>query len=232
MSSKSNALETGWLNLLFNNSVAASSILDDVSDGIDASPTAGNLFVSLHTDDPGEAGDQTTSEATFTNYARVSVARTSGGWTVSGNNVSNTATVAFPQAGAGSPEDVKFFGVGTDTSGAGNLLYSGHLGETALAFVAEADNETLTVKNHSFVDNDEVFVYEIPGVALPTGLSRGLYFVITPSGDDLTLESTLGGGAVNITADGAGNIAKVVKKTVDPNDTVSFAAGDLDIFED
>lgn len=42
-------------------------------------------YVSLHTGDPGEAGDQTTNEATYAGYARVAVARDSGGWTVTGS---------------------------------------------------------------------------------------------------------------------------------------------------
>jgi hypothetical protein len=42
----------------------------------------GLVCISLHTADPGEAGDQTTSEATYKSYARVSVARTTAGWTV------------------------------------------------------------------------------------------------------------------------------------------------------
>ena len=41
-----------------------------------------NFYLSLHTGDPGEAGDQTTSEATYTSYARVAVLRTSAGWNI------------------------------------------------------------------------------------------------------------------------------------------------------
>ncbi len=106
------------------------------------------------------------------------------------------------------------------------------LGEDVLAFTCEATGNLLTAKNHSYVDDDEVFIFEIPGETLPTGLARGLYFVITPSGDDFTVESTLGGGAVSISADGAGYIAKVVKKTLDEGDAFTFEIGDLDIYED
>lgn len=229
--SKSDTLEAGWLDLLFLN-----TDFTGVGDagGLRGSVTAGSLFVSMHTDDPGEAGTQLTNEAAYTNYARVAVARTAGGWTRSTNNVSNTATVTFPQAGAGSPEDERFFGIGTASTGAGKLLFSGPLtgGATPLAFTAESSTDVLTVKNHSFVDDDEVFVFEVPGETLPTGLGRGRYFVITPTGDDFQVEATLGGGAVNFTTDGAGYIVKVVKKTIDPNDTPSFAAGELDVFED
>ena len=85
-----------------------------------------NLFVSLHTADPGEAGTQTTSEATYTSYARVTVARTAGGFTVTGNSVANTALVQFPQC-TGGTNTVTHFAVGTVTSGVGQILYKGAL---------------------------------------------------------------------------------------------------------
>lgn len=82
------------------------------------------LYVSLHTADPGEGGNQTTSEATYTGYARVAVIRTSAGWTVSGNQASNTNLVTFGQATAGS-NNITHVGIGTLASGTGQLLYSG-----------------------------------------------------------------------------------------------------------
>lgn len=85
-----------------------------------------NLYVALHTADPGEAGTQTTSEATYTSYARVTVARTSGGFTVSGNQASNTALIQFPQC-TGGTNTITHVSVGTATSGAGQILYSGAL---------------------------------------------------------------------------------------------------------
>lgn len=83
-----------------------------------------NLYVSLHTADPGEAGDQTTSEATYTSYARVAVARTSGDFTVTGNSVSPAADIVFPAA-TGGANTITHFAIGTASSGAGKLLYSG-----------------------------------------------------------------------------------------------------------
>lgn len=231
MSSKNNAFENSLLLLVFNNTNIA-----DVGDatGLRGSTTAGSLYVSLHTADPGEGGTQSTSESALGNYARQAVARSGSGWTVSSNNVSNAAQVRFPSSGTftGGPEDIKFFQIGKASSGTGGVIYSGHLGDAPLAFVVESSNDTLTVKGHTFVDNDEVFIFEAPGTSLPAGLTRGLYFVITPSGDDLTVESTLGGGAVNITADGAGYIAKVVKRTLGAGDALTFEIGDLDVFED
>lgn len=121
--SKSNSFETALLGLLFNNTDIAG--IGDAG-GVQNSATAGSLYVSLHTADPGEAGSQTTSEATYTNYARVAVARSGAGWTVSGNSATNAAQITFPQCGA-SGNTITHVGIGTDTSGAGTLLYSGAL---------------------------------------------------------------------------------------------------------
>ena len=121
--SMSNASETNLLLILFNNTDWAN--VGDAA-GLQNSAAAGSFYVALHTADPTDAGDQTTSEAAYTGYARVAVARSAGGWTVSGNQVSNTATVQFGECTAGSSV-VTHFSVGLLTSGAGEILYSGAL---------------------------------------------------------------------------------------------------------
>lgn len=116
--SKSNAFETDLLELIFNATAMA-----NIADNAASSPLT-NLYVSLHTSDPGEAGNQETNEIGYTSYARVAVARSGGGWTVSGNSVSPAANIEFP-AGTGGSGTATHFGVGTAASGAGVLLYSG-----------------------------------------------------------------------------------------------------------
>lgn len=118
--SKSDSWENALLNLLFSNTNAAN--IGDAT-GLRGSSTAGSLYVSLHTADPGEAGTQSTNETTYTSYARVAVSR-SGGFTVTGNSVSPAANVTFP-AGTGGSGTITHFGIGTASSGAGVLLYSG-----------------------------------------------------------------------------------------------------------
>lgn len=110
--SKSNTLENQMVALLFNGTALPWS--------------NSNLFVALHTADPGEAGDQTTNEATYTGYARVSVARDNGGWTVSGNQASNTAEITFGECTAGS-NTITHVSVGLVVSGASQILYKGAL---------------------------------------------------------------------------------------------------------
>lgn len=116
--SKSNVYENDLLKLIFN-----ATAIGNIADNAATSPLT-NLYVSLHTADPGEAGDQSTSEIAYTSYARVAVARTAGGWTVTGNSVSPVADINLP-AGTGGTGTATHFGVGTDASGTGKLLYSG-----------------------------------------------------------------------------------------------------------
>lgn len=82
-----------------------------------------NLYVHLHTADPGEAGTATTSEADYTGYSAVSVAREASGFTVAGNQAVNTAEVTFPQC-TGGTNAITHASV---TTLAGQILYSGAL---------------------------------------------------------------------------------------------------------
>jgi len=116
---KSTTTSNNLLKLVFN-ATAWSLIADNT-----ATTPLTNLFVALHTADPGVGGSQTTSEVTYTSYARVSVARTTGGWTASTSaSTSPVANISFP-AGTGGSGTATYFSVGTLTSGAGVILYSG-----------------------------------------------------------------------------------------------------------
>ncbi len=117
--SKGNTFENDLLKLIFNATTIANIAINAT-----ASPLT-DLFVSLHTADPGEAGNQQTSEATYTSYARVAVARDTGGWTVTGSAVSPAAQIDFPTASGGT-NTITHWAVGTTTTGnAGKILYSG-----------------------------------------------------------------------------------------------------------
>lgn len=122
--SKSDSWENALLLLLFNNTNAAN--IGDAT-GLRGSTTAGSLYLSLHTADPGEAGSQTTSECNYTSYARQAVARSGAGFTVTGNSVSPAANATFPNPtnATNLPQTATHFGIGTAASGAGVLLYSG-----------------------------------------------------------------------------------------------------------
>jgi hypothetical protein len=114
--SKANATETDILAFLFN---------------LTSMPSYGStLYLSLHTSDPGESGDQTTNEVTtgaYASYARVGVSRDGAGWVVSGNQSSNAALVQFPQCTGGAGATITHIAIGTLSTGAGQILYSGAL---------------------------------------------------------------------------------------------------------
>jgi hypothetical protein len=116
--SKGNTFENDLLKLIFQATAIA-----NIADNASSSPLT-SLRISLHTSDPGEAGSQTTNEATYGAYVRVSVGRTTTGWTITNNSVSPAANIDFAQATSGT-NTITHFGVGTATSGAGKLLYKG-----------------------------------------------------------------------------------------------------------
>lgn len=118
------------LLLLIFNATAIANIADNAA----TSPIT-SLYVSLHTADPtttagaGTVNTQNASEAAYTSYARVAVARTSGGWTVSTNTVVPVATISFPAA-TGGTETETYAGIGKSSSGATLLFFAGAISPT------------------------------------------------------------------------------------------------------
>jgi hypothetical protein len=139
--SKGNTFEDDLLKLIFNATPIA-----DLADDDQTSP-ATTLTVALHTADPGEAGTQATSEATYTSYARQTVARTSGGWTISSGSVSPVAEITFPEA-TGGTETITHFSVGTGV--ADKLLYSG----TVTPNISISSGVTPVLKTTSTITED------------------------------------------------------------------------------
>jgi hypothetical protein len=116
--SMTNSLENSILLLLFNATAIA-----DVAEN-DASSPATAVHAALATADPGEAAVMNTSEITYTSYARVSVNRNSGGWTVTNNSVSPGAEISFP-AGTGGAGTATHFQWGLGSSGATVAWFNG-----------------------------------------------------------------------------------------------------------
>lgn len=121
--SKSNASEEAFLRLVLT-AVPWANIADNA-----ASSPATNLYLALHTADPGEAGTQATSEAAYTGYARVAIARVAGTWTIVGGTATLNANVDFPADTAGTGT-ATFASVGLGASGATPILWSGAISPT------------------------------------------------------------------------------------------------------
>ena len=118
---KSTSASNSILALIFNATAWA-----DIAENDSSSP-ATNLYLSLHTADPGVGGAQTTNETSYTNYARIAVARTTGGWDApSGGATANAALAQFAQCGA-SGATLTHVAIGTASSGTGLVLYAGAL---------------------------------------------------------------------------------------------------------
>ena len=120
MGSKTDAFETDFLEHIFQNAAIAN--IGDAS-GLPASATEDSLYIALFTTSPTDSTAGT--EAAYTGYARIAVARNSSNWTVAGNNASNTNAITFPEATAGS-ETENGFGILTAITG-GDLLFYGDL---------------------------------------------------------------------------------------------------------
>ena len=118
MAGKGTTFDNDILKAIFQ-ATGIANLLDNA-----ASAPLTSLFVALHTADPTNAGTQSSNEATYTGYARVAVARTSGGWTVTGASVSPAAVINFPPCTAGT-NTITHWSVGVASSGATKILYSG-----------------------------------------------------------------------------------------------------------
>lgn len=103
----SNTAETAVLNQIFVGTATSWNANTD-------------LWIALHTADPGEAGSAVTSEATYGSYARVTLTRASD-ITVSGNQISNANLEQFPQCSSGS-ETITYASIVTTASGAGTII--------------------------------------------------------------------------------------------------------------
>lgn len=229
--SKSNTAENAILLLIFNNDTWAG--IGDAG-GLLKSVADGSLYVGLHTSSPGEAGDQTTNEANYTGYARQAVARTTGGWTVSTNSVTNAAQISFPQSTGGGTDNIQFWSIGSASSGSGILMYYGPFAAAPLLFTTtdSASSDTFVSDAHGLSDGETVVFSTAPGGTLPTGVTEGtIYYVITSTTDSFQVSTTSGGSAVALTADGAGRVHQITAKDIATNDTPIIAAGALTVNE-
>jgi hypothetical protein len=91
---KSTATCNSIINLMYRATAWA-----NVADNAASSPLT-NTFVALHTADlTAGTNSQAQNETSYTNYARQSVARSTGWNAASGGATANAATISFPQCG-------------------------------------------------------------------------------------------------------------------------------------
>lgn len=197
---KASTFRNDALKLIFQATAIA-----NLADNAATSPLT-SLQVALHTAFPGLGGDQTTSEIAYTGYVRQAVARTSGGWSVTGNVASPVAAISFPEMTGGAGGVATHFSVGIANSGAGKILRMGVLGSRLGPFSGAVSGNTITIPGLTGVAvDDRIIFHAVDGSTLPGGITEGQsYWVKTVSGDAVTVSATQGGAAVTISSSGDG----------------------------
>jgi hypothetical protein len=208
-----NTTENDLARLIYNATAIA-----NLADNAATSPLT-NIAVALHTADPGEAGTMSTNEVAYTGYARVSVARTAGGWTVTNNSVSPTANIDFGQrTDAGSAVVATHFTTGFTGGGAAKVINRGVIGAVAGPFTAVVSGNAFTIPGHTLAVNDRICFYPTEGSSLPGGVTEGaVLFVISVTGDVVTVSTTQGGASITVSAAGDGIAYRVSPITINLN---------------
>lgn len=116
--SMANVAENAFLDLILRATAWA-----NVADNASSSPLT-NLHAALATADPGDAGTMSTSEVTYTSYARVNIARSTGFNAASSGSSALAATLSFP-AGTGGSGTVTHWQLGRTGGGAVDTFFNG-----------------------------------------------------------------------------------------------------------
>lgn len=117
-----NTTENAILDLIFRATAWA-----NYADNAASSPQT-DIGVSLHTADPTDSGNASSSEVTYTSYTRVNVARSTGFSAASGGSTSPAANIEFPAGTGGSGTVTHFAAAKSNASpptGAQAILWSG-----------------------------------------------------------------------------------------------------------
>jgi hypothetical protein len=112
-------MRNAMLELFFQASAIA-----DIAENDSSSPLT-DLYIGLHTADPGVGGTQQSSEASYGGYAREPVSRDAGGFTIAGNVVSFNSQVDFPACTDGTVQTITHFSIGVAGAGATPILFYG-----------------------------------------------------------------------------------------------------------
>lgn len=204
----------------------AGKVIDHILRNQAYTPVA-TVYVSLHTADPGLTG---TNEVTGGTYARQAVTLTAA----ASSHTDNNALLSFTLMPVVAAPGVTFAGL-WDAATTGNFFYGGPLtpaSQITNAFTALASSDVITAYAHGLTTNDTVEFETAEGTALPTGITAGTIYYVIATGlttDVFEVSATLGGGALNITANGQGIVRKVSGKTTNAGDTFQIATGDLDL---
>lgn len=117
---KSTASSNAIMALIYNATTWANVAINATTSPIT------DIYIALSTASGAVGDTMSTNEATYTNYARQSVVRSTSGWTApSGGATSNVAQITFPQCGV-TGNTITSAKTGTAT-GASTVLHYGDL---------------------------------------------------------------------------------------------------------
>lgn len=116
--SATDVAENAILNLILRATAWA-----NVADNAASSPLTA-LHAALATADPGDAGTMSTSEATYTSYARQNIARSTGFSAASGGSSALAADLDFPAA-TGGTNTISYWNLGKTGGGAVDAFFNG-----------------------------------------------------------------------------------------------------------
>lgn len=194
--------------------------------------TPGDKWAALFTVSPTDAGAGGT-EFTGGAYARQQLARATGTWAAAaGAGSTNTPAVTFPQATANLGRALTLCLMDAATAGTVRHvlpMVTGSYKNFAVHTATDITNNDIGCPVHGFVANDVVRFFAVGGT-LPTGLATDTRYFVIATGlatDTFRVSTTQGGAALDITAAGAGEVAKDASFDVVLNSQLSFAAGQV-----
>lgn len=178
------------------------------------------LFASLHTANPGITG---ANEVTGGSYARQSTTLSAAASSATSNSGQLNFT-GMPVVGAPGLTHIGLW----DAVSAGNFLWAGPIGTPDMRAFTAATTDIVTAPGSTYSNGQMVDFVDIFDSALPTGVSQFTnYFIVQVSGATFKVSTTSGGSAVDITADGAGLVRRIIPVTVTAGDTVNIAIAAL-----
>lgn len=213
-----------YLRLVYNATPVA-----NLADNAASAPLT-SIWLALHSGDPGRAGNASTNEVAYTGYARPAPARTTGGFTVTGDSVSLVAVQSFGAATAGSAT-ATYWSTTVAASGTSRILHKGPIGSRLGPFtVTSADLAGDIIRIPGLTGlavDDRIVFHPAGGSTLPAGIVEGtLYWVLSVSGEAITISGVSAGGTrLDITGVGDGLAYRVTPLVITSSPSVTPQLG-------
>lgn len=180
------------------------------------------FYLALLTTLPDNTGSGAV-EASYSGYARVRIDNKLAA--AASKQIASNAAINFTTVPTNTGTFVRGFAI-YDASTSGNMWEWEPFATEQRAFTALASSEVLSCPGNSFQADDPVRLFKVDDSPLPTGLSEGVtYYVRNISGNTFKLAATAGGTAIDVTADGSGQISRIIEQPLNAGVTPQFVSG-------